>query len=205
MYGLTQVSASASEPLTVPELRSWVRQDQTFDDATIEALGKAARALVEGLSGRQLVTATWRLDIDGFPWPGGWQYLDAPLLFPNPHTIRLPKAPLQSVTSVQYYDLSDTLQTLDPSVYDVDVARDPGRISLAMNRVWPVTRLRPGAVRITFVAGYGAASAVPEEIKQAIRVTVAQWYEHRGEEGELPLAAKSLLNLIWNGEWEYGE
>lgn len=205
MYGLTLTSEPASEPVTVAELRAWVRQDQTTDDAVLESLGKAARSMVEKLAGRQLVTATWVLSLDGFPWPGGWAFLEAPTIFPDPHTIRVPKAPLQSVTSVQYYDLGDTLQTLDAGTYVVDAATDPGRIFLAMNKVWPVTRLRPAAVRITFVAGYGAAGSVPEEAKLAIKMAVANWYENRGEAAsELPMASKALLHQLWNGELEYG-
>lgn len=207
MYGLTQTSAPASEPVTTAELKSWLRIEHSSDDTDIAALGLAARRLVESYLGRQLVTATWRLTLDGFPWPGGWAYLEVPTLFPDPHTIRLPKAPLQSVTSVEYYDLTGTLQTLAADTYNVDAAHDPGRILLAMGKVWPVTQLRPGAVRVTFVAGYGNAAAVPEELKLAIKMLAAHWYERRGDDDgqqELPLAVRSLLGANWNGEREYG-
>jgi len=207
MYGLTLASAPASEPVTLAELKSWLRVETTADDSDITALGLAARRLVESYLGRQLVTATWRLTLDGFPWPGGWAYLEAPTLFPDPHTIRIPKAPLQSVSTVEYYDLGGTLNTLDAATYNVDAASDPGRIILAMGKVWPVTKLMPAAVQITFVAGYGAAASVPEEVKLAIKMLAAHWYERRGDDGtqeELPLAVKSLLGLNWNGEREYG-
>jgi len=206
VYGLTLVAAPAEEPLTTAELKAWLRQDHSADDALIAGLGVGARALVEKLSGRQLVTATWKLTLDRFPYPGGWEFLEAPSLFPDPHTIRMPKAPLASVTWVKYYDLGSNFLTLDASVYDVSAATDPGRIFLAMNKVWPVTRLRPEAVQVQFVAGYGDAGDVPEEVKIAIKMTVAHWYENRGEADmtDLPMGAKSLLNLIWNGELEYG-
>lgn len=208
MYGLTLTSAPAEEPVTTAELKLWLRQEETDDDTLIASLGAAARSLVEKLCGRQLVTASWRLSLDSFPWPGGWQYLEAPMVYPDPHTIRIPKAPLQSVASVQYYDLGGTLQTLASTVYDVDTATDPGRILLAMNQVWPVARLRPGAVRVNFTAGYGAASAVPESLKTAIKVAAAWLYENRGEafdptSARLPLAVESLMFAEWNGELEY--
>lgn len=210
MYGLTLSSAPASEPVALSGsdgLKAWLRVEHAASDDEITALGKAARLLVEKLTGRALVTQTWVLTLDNFPWPGGWQYVNSPAIFPDPHTIRVPKAPLQSVSSVEYYDLSDTLTTLAASTYVVDATTDPGRIFLAMNKVWPVTRLRPGAVRITFVAGYGAASAVPEDLKLAIKMCVAYWYENRGEApdtNKLPPAAGALLDLTWNGEMEYG-
>lgn len=179
--------------------------DETAENDLITSLGSAARVLVERLTGRQLVTATWLLSLDAFPRGGGWAFLDSPMILPDPHTIRIPKCPLQSVSSVQYYDLGDTLQTLASTVYDVDARTDPGRIVLAMNQVWPVTRLKPGAVRVTFVAGYGAASSVPETLKTAIKLTVASWFENRGEAGHsLPEGVRTLLACEWNGELEYG-
>lgn len=210
MYGLSLVSGPVAEPVSTDEAKAWLRLEHSSDDTLIAGLVAAARGVIERLIGRQLVTASWLLTLDAFPWPGGWQFIDAPGLFPDPHTIRLPKAPLQSVSSIQYYDFGDVLRTLDTSVYDVDVKTDPGRISLAMAKVWPVTRLKPGAVRITFTAGYGAANAVPEELKTAIKMTVAWWYEHRGDDAhqlsglKLPMAVESLLYATWNGELEYG-
>lgn len=207
MYGLTPVAGPAAEPVSTADLKAWLRVEHDADDAKIAAAGATGRELVERALGRQLATATWLLTLDGFPWPGGWAFLDAPTVFPDPHTIRLPKAPLQSVTSVQYYDLTDTLRTLSAAAYVVDAATDPGRIVLAMGQVWPVTRLRPGAVRVTFSAGYGAA--VPEVVKTAIKMTAAWLYEHAGDDAEtagtpLPAAVDRLLALAWNGELEYG-
>lgn len=209
MYGLTLSSVPADEPVTLAELKQFLRVDISDDDALIASLGVAARRAVEQLSGRQLVTATWVLSLDSFPWPGGWQYLESPTLFADPHQIRMPKAPLVSVASVTYYDLSDTLQTLAATTYDVDARSDPGRVVLAMNKVWPVTRLKPGAVRVTFTAGYGAAAAVPETYKTAIKMACNCWYENRGEAAEaaglaLPAAVQALLGLEWNGAQEYG-
>lgn len=209
MYGLTLVSAPAAEPLTTAELKAWLRVDHSSDDTTIAALGAAAREMCERLTGRAFVTQTWRLTLDAFPyaWTGWGGVRNTPPADLAAWSIRLPKAPLQSVSSIEYHDLADALQTLASTAYDVDAAHDPGRVSLAFGQVWPVTRPKPGAVRITFVAGYGAAAAVPEGIKTAIRFAVASWYENRGEVAgmeELPPASKALLRAFWNGEQEYG-
>jgi uncharacterized phiE125 gp8 family phage protein len=208
-YGLTLVTPPACEPVTVAELREWCRVDGAAHDAVLAGLAAAARDLVEKLTGRALVTQTWRLSLDGFPWPGGWQVIRNPSVWPDPHTIRVPKAPLQSVASVTYYDMADALQTLSPAVYDVDAASDPGRVTLALGKTWPVTRPKPGAVRVTFVCGYGPL-AVPESVKTAIKLTAAQWFENREASvtgtiaTELPWAARQLLASAWNGELEYG-
>lgn len=211
MYGLTLVTAPATEPVTTAELRDWVRVDGSGHDTLLASLGAAARALCESLTGRAFVTQTWRLSLDAFPWPGGWQVVRTPALWPDPRaTIRLPKAPLQSVSAVTYYDMAGDLQTLAATVYDVDAAHDPGRITLALGQTWPVTRPMPGAVRVQFVAGYGAAASVPDAVKTAIKLTVGQWFENREAAvtgtiaTELPWAARQLLASVWSGEQEYG-
>ena len=51
------------------------------------------------------------------------------------------------------------------------------------------------------MAGYGAASAVPEMVKQSIRMKAAHWYENREaliigvSAMEAPMAAKRLDDL----------
>lgn len=210
MYSLQQTAAPAEEPVTLAEAKLWLRVETSADDSSISSLVTAARGMIERLSGRQLVTAQWILRLDTFPYPNGWWLLEYPGLFPDASCVRIPRAPLQSVEGVTYYDLGGTLQTLDPATYDVDAAHDPGRVSLAMNKVWPVTRLKPGAVKIAFTAGYGNAAAVPEEYKTAIKLTVGAWYENREAvvtgtiASELPWSAKALIDSMWNGCLEYG-
>ena len=204
MYGLSQSVAPTAEPLTLSEAKKWLRMDEiSDDDEVINDLITEARLWVERVTGRQLVTATWVMTLDGFPYPTGWDTVAGGVVFPDPRTIRIPKAPLQSVTSIQYYDYGNTLRTLGTSVYQVDATKDPGVITLEQDQTWPVTRLRPGAVRITFVAGYGAASAVPKDIKLAMKFCLTSWYEERGS-GTPPEVAKALLSAAWNGELEYG-
>jgi uncharacterized phiE125 gp8 family phage protein len=210
MYGLVRTAAPASDPVTLAEAKAWLRLDTSADDDLVTSLIQAATNHVETAYGRQLVQASWRLSLDYFPWPNGFDLLVAPVANPDPRTIRLPKAPLISVASVTYYDMGDNLLTLDPAVYEVDATTDPGRVCLAMNKVWPVTRLKPGAVRIAFTAGYGAASDVPAQIKTAIKLIVAHWYENRESTvlgtiaTDVPRSAGAILASMWNGALEYG-
>lgn len=206
-WGLTLLSPPASEPVSLPEAKDWMRVDIGDDDALIQSLVTAARQHAEDLLGRQFVTATWRLSLDCFPGGrAGWGALLAPWAWDRA-MVRLPKAPLQSVSSATYYDLAGTLQTLPATAYDADPASDPGRLSLAFGQSWPVTRPMPGAVRIDFVAGYGAAAQVPEGIKTAIKLLAAHWYENREAvvtgtiASKIPLAVESLLASQSNGEY----
>src|SRR5262245_6008049 len=97
-YSLLEVLAPTEEPLTLQEVKSWVRQDLTDDDALLTALIRRARARAERETGRCLVTRTLALGLDAFPCG----------------VIHLPAPPLLDVTEVQYRDSAGLLQILDP-------------------------------------------------------------------------------------------
>ncbi len=182
---LQQSSAPATEPITTAEAKTHLVIDHSDDDTYVAALVAAARAYVENYTGRQLVTATWTVDYE---------------CFPSGDTIELPYPRLQSVTSVKYYDLAGTQQTFAASKYVVADAA-PGRIRLVSGESWPQTLpSRAQAVEVIFIAGYGAASAVPDDIKHAIKLLVGHWYENREtvivgtSSDSVPFAVEALLN-----------
>ena len=103
--------------------------------------------------------------------------------------IALPYPPLQSVSQLVTIGEDDAETPFAASNYIVDTAREPGRIVLKTSAQWPVNLRAAEAIRIDYVAGYGAsASDVPQAIRDAIRMIVAHWYEHR-EAGDLPQGA----------------
>lgn len=160
-------TAPAAEPLTLAELKLHLRVTGSAEDDYITALGKAARRRVEEITGRALINQTWYL------------YLDA---WPTCDRIRLPRAPLSSVTSVTYYDTDGTTaNTFSAASWDADTNPTPGEVVLTYGSVWPSTTMRPNSpIVVEYVAGYGAAgSAVPEELKQAIYLMVGLWYAYR--------------------------
>jgi hypothetical protein len=81
--------------------------------------------------------------------------------------------------------------TLDPSLYTVDTASNPGCISPVSNYYWPFSWTIRNAVQIQFVAGYSAF--VPETIKVAMRLLICDWYENRGDSTTTNNAASLLL------------
>jgi uncharacterized phiE125 gp8 family phage protein len=64
---LQLVTAPAGEPITLLEAKQHLRVDVDDDDALIGSLITAARQAAETLTGRQLMTARWRLVLDAFP------------------------------------------------------------------------------------------------------------------------------------------
>lgn len=160
---LVEDTAPTTEPLTTAEAKKHLRVDIADDDTYIDALVAAARQYAETATNRQFVSATWDAIWDWFP----------PFF-----TLRKP--PLQSVTSIIYLDSAGASQTLSSSEYQVITSREPGEVHLAPTSSWPTTESgRLDAVTVKYIAGYGAASAVPDGIKQAILLLVGAWYENR--------------------------
>lgn len=188
IIALDIVTAPAVEPLTTAEAKSHLRVDASTEDALIDAYVAAARAFYEEATWRALITQTWAMRLEQWPYE---------------ESILLPKPPLQSVTSITYVDSdgdSHTMASADYTVY----AQDPGRIWLGYSKSWPSVTLRPGpSITITFVAGYGLAAAVPVIDKQAIRLMVGHFYENREEVmaipgislAQLPMAAQSIIRM----------
>lgn len=166
------------EPVTRDEARDYARITETADDSIVDGLITAARRYVERVYRIQLVTATWELYLDGFP---------------SRYGIIIPRPPLVSVTSVTYTDETGSGQTWSSSDYQTDLNSKPGRIRPVEGETWPNTQASTyGTVVVTYVAGFGAAADVPEEIKTAIKLRVEYFYD-RPEKKTLLERADDLL------------
>lgn len=156
---LKLVTPAATYPVTLAEVKLHCRVDVSDDDALLNTFIAAATTFVEQYTGRALVTQTWELYLDAFS--------DA---------ILIPRGPLQSVVSVKYYDESEVLQTLDATNYQVDDVNDPSWIVRASDVTYPTVAEGVNNVIVRFTAGY---ASVPEPIRAAILLLVAQWYDER--------------------------
>ncbi len=164
--GLKPVAPPEVEPVTVEEAKAHLRPEGDADDDYVSALITAARERVELFLRRALITQGFEYARDGFPVS---------------QVIGLPRPPLQSVDSIQYVDTAGNVQTLAPEDYVVDASSSEiGRVALAWNRFWPITRNSVNSVVIQFTAGYGdAAEDVPQVIRQGILIEVSNMYENR--------------------------
>lgn len=185
-YGTWEIqAAAATDPVTLDEAKAHLRIDATDDDPWLQANITAATNIAQKFANRQLVTATYDWFLPGFCWD----------------ELRVPMPPLQSVTSITYLDTGGTSTTLSASLYQVDANREPGLIRPAYGQWWPSTRVDTyNVVTVRFVAGYGAASAVPKELKTAILLWLGELYENREnttplELREIPMGAKNLLRM----------
>lgn len=171
-----------TEPLTLDELKLRLRITTCDFDTELLQILVESRKRVEADSYRKLITQTVKL------------YLDE---FPQRDCIEIRLAPIQSITSLQYYDLIGTLQTFSSTTgYWTDIIATPPKLELRYGQTWPDTELeRPNAVIVTFVAGYGAASAVPQVAKLAIvEYAKSLW---QGCDGNTATYQRLVSSLQW--------
>ena len=184
---LKLITAPATEPVSTSEAKSHLRVDTTADDTLIGTLITAARQHVENHLRRALITQTWELVMDAFP---------------AGDVIRLPRPPLVSVTSIKYTDVAGSESTFSSAAYVVDTDSTKGRVVLKSGESWPSDTLAAAnGVRVRYVAGYGAASAVPHPIRQAVLLLIGTLYENRESVlvaqgvtvAQLPFGVEALL------------
>jgi hypothetical protein len=187
--GNVLVTAPTSEPVSAAELRLHLRTDTAdFPDAATYVTD--ARQEIEERSGLAFLTQTWRLALDRWP-AGGEQWWDGVRegsindLYGSAslRSVEMPKWPLASITSVTVYDEAGNSSAVTVAdVFDLDVYRRPGRLTLKRGAVWPVALRASNAIEILYVAGYTSAANVPSPMKRAIKQLAAYLYAHRGDD-----------------------
>lgn len=162
----TVVTGPTAEPITLAEAKRqlFLAESDTSNDAELVNRIQAAREQWEADTDTVMLTQTLSVTADGF----------------RGREIHLPSGPIQSVTSVQYYDENDSQQTFSSASYSLNAPE--GEIELDWNATWPVTAIRWDAVTVTYVAGKTSLSSVPAIAKQAMLLLIA--YYHLGNRGE---------------------
>ena len=86
----TLIAGPGEEPVSLAEAKAWCRIDASDEDALVTALIAAARLHIEGLTGRALVTQSWRLTVE----------------CPIGRVITLPVLPVSAVTAATADDVT---------------------------------------------------------------------------------------------------
>ncbi len=153
------------EPLSLNEVKEWLRIETNRDDDILSALIVSARLLVEQTTRRLLASQHWRIVLDAWPVDG---------------VIVLPLAPVLAIDAVRSRNPSGDVSILNSASYWLQPNSDPPTLQILAIPTAPLS-VRSG-VEIDVTAGYGAnAAAVPDPLRHAIRLLVANWYEHRGD------------------------
>ena len=155
------LAGPAGEPVSLAEAKALLKVDDTAEDGLITTLIGAARLHVEGTTGRALLAQSWRVVLDDWP-PGGM--------------VKLPVAPLMSVTSINAIDDNGASHEIALAQF----LSEPDRLIVPRVVVgMPVLQERQG-LEIDYVAGFGTEPEdVPADLRQALLGLVAHWFEHR--------------------------
>ncbi len=176
--GLIRVSGPNSEPVTLAEAKLHLRVDGADEDALIGALITAARESAEHQLGRSIIATTWALTRDAFPT-----------------SILLPMPRATAVTRIDYLDADGAAQVMNAIGYQLIAASEfEAWVEPAYGYAWPATRQQPEAVKVTYVAGWANAAAVPAAIKSWILLAVGELYANREASGEKPAVRHGFVS-----------
>ncbi len=171
----------AVEPVSLVEAKAHLRVPHSDDDTYISTLIVSARRRVEARTGLRLISQAWSQFLDCWP-------VDA--------IIELRLNPVTAVSDVITYGDTDNAATIDPSHYFLDATSNPPRLVFRQGRSPSPPGRRAKGIEIRINAGFGAtAAAVPQELKQAILLLVADAFAHRGDDTLRPMLP-AVLELI---------
>ena len=140
-----------------------MRIDSNDFDNILTPFIKVSRQIGEKITGREFVEKEFKLYLDEFPCC---------------HGIEVRKSKLKSITSIQYYDQNNTLQTLDANNYYFTDDINYSSIYIKESKEFPETYNRKQAVIITFKADYPNR---PEAIKQACLSVCSYLFDNSGD------------------------
>src|SRR3954454_16812626 len=109
------IAGPAVEPVTLAEMRAYLRLADGAEDDLVATLVKAARLLVEAASGRQLIEQSGRLVLDR--WPAR-------------RTVLLPLSPLIRSERVRVFDRDGVGTDLATTLYRAERGCDPPRLTV---------------------------------------------------------------------------
>lgn len=165
----TLKTAPTSKAVKLDLVKDHLKVTGTSENSYINLLIDSAQNFAEKYQERKFITQTWTAKFERFQ-----------------NEFLLPFPPLQSVSSVSYYNDSDVLTTVATSVYEVDTGSEHelGKVVLADGQSWPTdVDEREKPVEIEFIVGYGNThTSVPAETKNWMLLQIGSMYENRQTE-----------------------
>ncbi len=165
------ITAPVELPLSLVDTKAHLRVTDSYDDAYIMALIEAATNHAEYIVGQKLLTQTWKADFSTQPF------------------FTIPLGRVLAVDEVSY--IKDGLKVIVPSS-DYNLVKGTNSVIGFESTVG-----YPSEITVLVTVGV-AQSALPMNIKHAIKMIVADLYENRESTTELrqtkvAIAAENLL------------
>lgn len=156
------VTPPAETPVSLEDLKRHARLkvSATAEDSELTGYLRAAVRMCEGACGRAFVDQTWRVHLPCFS-----------------SLVRLGYGAAR-VASISYLDADGVQQTL--ADFQERIVFAGLEVFPAPGATWPAVQADTvRAVTIDYVAGFGGAADVPDDIKDAILITALELYERR--------------------------
>lgn len=182
----------ANAVVDVPFVRQAARIDEDWDDNLIAFYINSATIAIQNYLNRSLITRTLQFTWAETKPPVSWPYVEtvAPVLpfgleytaYLNNLAMTLPYGDLQQVSNVAYSTWENegtTTYLSNGTDYVVDTISSRIRIQdQSLTVPWSYR----AHISVIYTAGYGnTMDAVPLPIRHGIIMTVANYYEHRGD------------------------
>ena len=189
---LARITDASEDVLTLAEVKAHLRVTSDAEDALIGNLVKAAQDYLrgpEGRLGRALASETWEMRCKPVAR----------------YEARFPMPDATALVQVSYLDADGAEQIATLSDFRYYGGHTGTYVEPVVGKSWPTALDREDALRLRLTVGYGAASAVPYDIKQALLLLVAHWFENRelmGTGKEMPMAVESVISkyaVRWAG------
>lgn len=158
-------SGPSTEPISLAGMKAYLRIDASDEEALITSLITAARLHIETHLSIATLTQSWSIFLDDWP---STSHVDIPI------------APLISIELVNLYDEAGVATVLDEENYYIDTRSRVPRLLRTGSGVWLQPDRKASGIEIQITTGYGpAADDVPQNLRQAIMILVAHWFENR--------------------------
>ena len=178
-----KTGGSPGQLYTAEDQKSFSRISTSAEDTLIDKLIKAATVKAENYTRTVFLNTTFEAFYDEFPYK-----------------MYIPKGVVSGITSVSYYDTSNSLQTVNLANLDIDLKSKPAIIKANEDFTFPETYDRQNAVIVEYVAGYGADNtSVPKDILTAVKLFVGALYDgdrmDKRAGNAMPTAAETILSF----------
>ena len=173
---LTRITDAADEPFTLAELKTYLRVENTLEDALIARLAKTARQQIERITGWALMTQSWQQRVHA--WDDG--------------AIHLRIRPAIAVTAVSVTQEDGSEEIIPSASWHLT-----GNW-LSVVGAQPAPGVMREGIKVDFTAGHATPADRPEGLRQAVVLLTAHYYERRElvENGTLREVPDSVAALV---------
>lgn len=172
---LQLISQAAQMPVSLAELRDFLKISHQSEDALIAGYIRAATGACENFTGRKLINQQWQMTLNDW----GSNIIDIPL------------TPVLSLDKIEYWT-DAAFSEISAGNYLLDKDSFGPRIMPAAGFIWPDPDRDVEGIRITVTAGFGSSqNEVPHDIRLGILHWIASIYDEAGA-GQAAIMAEKL-------------